>query len=77
MIDYQGKNLLQFFKEIGIDPLYAITILSIIITLSYWKNYKNWKNLESSRKGLIISSLFASTVLILMSFLNIIGVIKY
>ena len=77
MIDYLGKKLLQFAKDIGIDPLFAITVLSVIISLSYWNNYKNWKNLKSSRKGLCMSSVFASIVLIFMSFLRLIGVINY
>lgn len=77
MRDIIGKKLLQFIKDSGLDPLYTITVISILISLSYWHNYKNWGTLENSRRGLVISSIFASFIFIIMSFLRFIGIIKY
>ena len=71
MNDTIGKKLLQFFKDNGLDPLYTITIISIIISISYWNNYKNWDTLENSRKGLVISSIFASLIFVIMSLLRL------
>jgi len=41
-----GDIFIYFLGEIGIDPLYGLTVVCILITLSYWNNLKK---LESNR----------------------------
>lgn len=65
-----------FLQDLGIDPGYAVTIFVLLIVLSYRKDFKNWEQLESWRKGIIGSAVFAAVVLTLISVLRLLGVIE-
>jgi len=45
MFEYEDgvvKAIRRFLEKNGIDPFYAVTVFSILITLSYWRDFKNW-----------------------------------
>lgn len=75
--DELATKIRLFLEEKGIDPFYAITVFSILITLSYWNQFKNWENTESWRKGLAGTALFASISFSLISLLRIIGIMNF
>lgn len=75
--DYFADKIGEFFDFIGIDHFYGVTLICLIITLSYWKEYKNWDNIESWRKGLAGTALFASISFSLISILRLIGIINF
>jgi len=62
-------------ENIGINPLYFSTIVSIIVTITYLRQFKNWDNIEYWRKGLAGSALFASIVFSVISLLKLFGII--
>lgn len=65
-----AKKLITFLENQGIEPIYGITIISILITLSYWKDFKNWKDRPGWIKGLAGTSLVASIIFSIMSLLR-------
>jgi amino acid transporter len=71
------KNAIQFFEKNGIDSFYLVTLFCVIIALSYWKNYKDWKQLEFWRKGLIISSNLVAIVFSLICIMRLLGFVKF
>ena len=75
--DELAKKIRLFLEEKGIDPFYAITLFSILITLSYWKQFKQWDHIESWRKGLAGTALFASISFSIISILRLFGIISF
>jgi hypothetical protein len=73
MTDKLAERIVNFFQEVGINPLYAITALCIIITLSYWNDFKNWSELAGWNKRLAVSAVLASTVLLIFTLLSLLG----
>ena len=72
-----AKDAIQFLEKNGIDSFYLATIFCVIITLSYWKHYKDWKQLEFWRKGLILSSNLVAIVFSLISAIRLLGLVKF
>lgn len=71
-----AKKIRIFLEENGIDPIYAVTILGIVISLSYWNYFKNWEEIEPFRKRIVISTLFGTSVLVIISILKLLGLIN-
>ncbi len=71
-----GKKLVHFFQDIGWNPLYAITGICIIVSLSYYKDFKKRDELPRWHLGLMYSAFFGTVVLSFFSFLQLIGVLK-
>ena len=63
-------------ENLGINPLYFATIVCIIVTISYRKQFQNWENIEGWRKGLASSALFASITMTIFSLLKLFGIIS-
>jgi hypothetical protein len=63
-------------ENLGINPLYFSTIVCIIVTITYWRQFKNWDKIEYWRKGLAGSALFASIVFSILSLLKLFGIIN-
>ncbi len=55
--------------------MYFSTIICLIIALSYWKDFKNWENIEYWKKGLALSTVFATIILIIFSVLKLLNII--
>ena len=77
MKDTLAKRIVEFFQEIGVNPLYAITMLCVLITLTYRNDFKSWAKLPRWNKGLAASSLLASIVLITFSILSLLGIAEF
>ena len=73
MRDDLAKKVRIFLEEKGIDPLYAVTIFSILIVISYWRNIKNWEKTPGWTKGLIRSTIFGTCILVIASILQLLG----
>ena len=67
--------VIRFLKENNIEPIYFFTLVCLIIVLGYKNEFRNWKKLESWRKGLASSALFAAIVFLIISLLKIFGII--
>jgi len=74
--DELAREIRIFLEENGIDPFYAVTIFCIAITLSYWKDFKNWNNLPYWIKGLSGTALFGAIVFSIISLLRLFGIIE-
>ena len=72
-----GRNIVDFLRDIGIDPVYGITILMLVVVISYRKDIKKWDELPFWHKGLIVSAFFAAIVASTFSLLQLIGVIDW
>ena len=70
------KYIKEFLEDRGIDPFYAVTVFCILITLSYWKDFRDWKKIEGWKKGLAGSALFAAVTFSIISILRLLGVIN-
>ena len=68
-----ADNITDFLESKGIDPLYAVTFLAIIVLISYKNQIKNWDDQEDWVKHLIIATAFGTVILVLFNFLRIIG----
>lgn len=80
MFDYKEKisEAISFvFDKLGIDNFYGFTLLSLIIALSYWRDFKDWKNVPNWKKGIIGSTTVGSVILVFFSLLRIIGLFKF
>jgi hypothetical protein len=65
----------KFLEKNGIEPLYAITVLSWIIFLSYYNNFKKWNNIDNSTRRLTIAITYATLIISFFCFLKIFGII--
>jgi hypothetical protein len=74
MKDDLAESFVQFLKENGIDPIYAITILSLLITLSYWRDFKNWNNTPNWAKRIPATTALGTAVFVIMSLLHLLGI---
>lgn len=69
------EKIVIYLQSIGINPIYFFTIICILVTASYWRQFKDWDSIEYWRKGLAGSALFASIVLSIFSLLGLFGII--
>lgn len=79
MEDYRdnfARRIRLILEDYRIDPGYVVTIFVLLIVLSYRKDIKNWEQLESWRKGIIGSSIFAAMILTFISLLRLMGLIE-
>ena len=70
------EKFVIFLQSIGINPLYFFTLVCILVTIGYWRQFKDWENIEYWRKGLAGSALFASIVFSILSLLKLFGIIN-
>jgi len=75
--DKQIDNLRIFLQSHGINPLYVATIVMIVLSISYKKDLKNWKNVELSRKWFISSILTATVLCVLVCILSLFGILHF
>lgn len=71
------KAIRNFLEANNLDPFYTATLFSIIISLSYWKDYKNWKNRPNWVKGLAGSTLAAAIVFSIISLLRLVEIVNF
>ncbi len=72
-----GKFIFRIFDELGIDPIYGGTTFILLITLSYWQEFKEWDRTPEWKRWIILSTAFGCIVAVLISLLRLIGVIKF
>lgn len=70
MKDKITSEFSQFFHNLGIDPINAITVICIVISLTYLKDLKNWDELPSYRRSIIRSALIATAFLMIISLIR-------
>ncbi len=71
-------NDLRIFRQAhGINPVYFATVVGILISLSYYKDLKNWENVVPAKKWIIVPALIGTAVLSFMSILGLLGIANY
>ncbi len=68
-------KLISFLLAHGINPVYFFTVVCIIVSLSYYKDLKNWENVDPVKKWIIVPALIGTAFLILLSILKLLGII--
>jgi hypothetical protein len=76
MKDNLVNNIQDFLESKGIDPLYVVTILAIVILISYKNQIQNWEKQEDWVKHLIIATAFGTVILVLFNLLRLIGFVN-
>lgn len=71
-----GRNIVDFLRDIGIDPFYGITILMLILVISYRSDIQQWEELRAWHKGIIISTTFGAVVFTIISILRLTGIMN-
>jgi hypothetical protein len=71
------RTIREFLEKNGLDPFYTVTVVCIIVTISYWKDFKNWDKIPSWNKGSAASAACAAIVFTIISLLRIIGIIHF
>ena len=74
--DKLADKILSILQAHGINPIYFVTVWGIIISLSYYKKLKNWENVESWRKWIIVTTLIGTAFLSIISILDLLGIIN-
>jgi hypothetical protein len=67
--------LIRFFQKHGIEPIYAFTIFALLITLSYWKDFKNWNNRPNWVKRYAVLSIIVSFLGLILSVFRFTGLL--
>ncbi len=75
--DDYANDIRKFLEEIGLDPLYTLTIVVDLIALSYIKDLKRWEKIEDWEKGIVISTFLGAVTFTLASLLRLIGFLKF
>ena len=76
MKDNFTKWIATKLEDIGIDPIYFITIVCLLISFSYIKSIRNWDRANFPDKLIVISTFFGTTILTIISLFRILGIIK-
>jgi len=69
-------NIVDFFETYGINPIYAVTIFSVLIVIGYRKEISDWENISDSQKMLVGSAVFGTGIMIIVSLLTLVGIIQ-
>jgi len=77
MKDKIAKWFVYILEKYGIDPMYFFTIVCIILSLVYIKDFKNWHKTQLSNKFLAITTVLATSLLIVISLMRIVGILKF
>ena len=77
MKDDLANSIRIFLQENGIDPVYFTTLVVIAVMISYRKQIQNWEDQEDWQKGIIMSAAFATSVLVIISLLQLFGFIQW
>ncbi len=67
----------KFVEDSGLDSIYFLTIVVLLILLSYWKELKNWENEPGWSKSLVSATIFGAIITSIISILKLIGIIKF
>ena len=70
MKDELARALADYFRSIGIDPLYASTLGVYILLILNRKNLRDWKDLDGQTKYFLLSVIFGAAVLSLVCFIE-------
>ena len=76
MFDLRDKiieTIYNILNKIGVDPIIFSAIIGIVISISYLKDIKNWNQIPSYNKSIVISTITGTLILILISLLKVIN----
>ena len=66
-------DIVKFLEGHGINPLYLVTAICVIISASYVKRLKTWRNEPLFRKSIIVSTFFATAVTVILTIVELIA----
>ncbi len=67
------NNVVVWLNQQGINPIYLSAVISLLVVFSYRKEFNNWAETESWKKGLAASAVFGSVILVFSSILQLLG----
>lgn len=67
--DIRG-GAVDFLRSMGVNPVYASTLICILITSSYWRQFKNWNKQDEATQFYLKSGIFLTIVLVIISIIN-------
>ena len=71
MVADMVDGFLAVLEKLGINPLYLVTLTSLIISLTYLKELKTWKTPESRwGRPIVIATWYATAILLVMTVLE-------
>jgi hypothetical protein len=71
-----AKSLREVFNKYGLDTIYSVTVIFILIHLIFdLKNYRNWENISTGNKFYTIVGLFGCIFFLSLSILRLLNVI--
>jgi hypothetical protein len=79
-VEFKEKLALRlndFFIDLGINPIYGVTVISLIILLGYKNDIKRWEELSKLEKAQIASVAYAAAVLTIFSLLGLTGIMNF
>ncbi len=68
-----GEKIAEYLQSIGINPIYAATLVGIIISASYIKYFKTWDEEPILRKWFVVCTFIGTGMLVLSSILWFLG----
>lgn len=71
-----GEKLSDFLLNVGINPLYAGTLIGLIISATYIKYFKTWKDEPVWRKWFVVWTFIGTGIGVLFSLLWFLGLMK-
>ena len=66
--------LYELIENLGLDPLYTLAIVANLITVLFWKHFKNWQTHSVSVKFYDVTYMFGLCIVNLFCLLRLIGV---
>jgi hypothetical protein len=71
-----AKSLKELFDKYGLDVIYSVTVIFILIHLIFdLKNYRNWENISTGNKVYTIAGLVGCIFFLSLSILRFFNVI--
>ena len=68
-----GEKLAEYLQSIGLNPLYVCAVFGILISLSYFKYFKTWKEEPWWRKWFAGCTIVGTAFMIFFSIMSLLG----
>ena len=75
--DYLSNLLSDVFESLGLHAIFGVTLLGMLILLSYRKDIKQWRALRLWHKTIILSTFLGTIIFTIISILIILGLIAW
>ena len=63
--------MVDMWRYMGISPVYGPTVLMLILLSLHYRDFKDWENQPKHMKSYLKSFVFATSVLVVASIINL------